>query len=120
MQSEYIAYRATSFSDPNQELLDNYGVEPFQYNMLIARLEPENNIHTILKGISEFDRASHFLVVGKHDTKYGNYLKEQFSAHGNIRFMGGIYNLEHLNNLRYFSNLYFHGHSAGGTQSVAS
>ena len=29
--------------------------------------------------------------------------------------MGGIYNLEHLVNLRYFSNLYFHGHSVGGT-----
>ncbi len=29
--------------------------------------------------------------------------------------MGGIYNLEHLNNLRYFSNIYFHGHSVGGT-----
>jgi len=29
--------------------------------------------------------------------------------------MGGIYNLEHLDNLRYFSNIYFHGHSVGGT-----
>lgn len=29
--------------------------------------------------------------------------------------MGGIYNLEHLNNLRYYSKLYFHGHSVGGT-----
>jgi glycosyltransferase involved in cell wall biosynthesis len=29
--------------------------------------------------------------------------------------LGGIYNLEHLDNLRYFSNLYFHGHSVGGT-----
>jgi glycosyltransferase involved in cell wall biosynthesis len=29
--------------------------------------------------------------------------------------MGAIYNLEHLNNLRYFSKLYFHGHSVGGT-----
>ena len=29
--------------------------------------------------------------------------------------MGGIYNLSHLNNLRYHCNLYFHGHSVGGT-----
>lgn len=29
--------------------------------------------------------------------------------------MGGIYNLEHLNNLRYYSKFYFHGHSVGGT-----
>ncbi|MBK7965024.1 MAG: hypothetical protein IPK10_06875 [Bacteroidetes bacterium] len=29
--------------------------------------------------------------------------------------MGGIYNQDHLNNLRYFGRYYFHGHSVGGT-----
>jgi glycosyltransferase involved in cell wall biosynthesis len=55
------------------------------------------------------------LVIGKHQTKHGEYLKNKFKSHSNIQFLGGIYNLEHLNNLRYFSNLYFHGHSVGGT-----
>ena len=41
--------------------------------------------------------------------------KVEFKTHPNIRFLGAIYNLEHLDNLRYFSNLYFHGHSVGGT-----
>jgi glycosyltransferase involved in cell wall biosynthesis len=54
-------------------------------------------------------------VVGNHNTKYGTYLKDKFSAFKNIRFVGAIFNLQILNNLRYFSNLYFHGHSVGGT-----
>ncbi len=56
-----------------------------------------------------------FLVIGKHETKFGNYLKNKYKNSENIRFLGGIYNLDHLNNLRFWSNLYFHGHSVGGT-----
>src|SRR5690606_9956973 len=57
-----------------------------------------------------------FLVIGKHDVnKYGIYLKQKYKDFGYIKFVGGVYNLEHLNNLRYYSNLYFHGHSVGGT-----
>ena len=62
------------------------------------------------------DNKSLFLVIGKHDVnKYGAYLKEKFKNNKHIIFQGGIYNLDHLNNLRYYSNLYFHGHSVGGT-----
>ena len=84
--------------------------------MLIARLEPENNIETILDGVALSMDNTTFLVVGKHDVNsFGAHLKKKFKEHINIKFVGGIYNLEHLNNLRYFSNLYFHGHSVGGT-----
>ncbi len=83
--------------------------------MILARLEPENNIETILDGVVLGNDTTPMLVIGNHNTKFGNYLKEKFKAHPSIRFMGAIYKLEHLDNLRYFSNLYFHGHSVGGT-----
>ena len=84
--------------------------------MLIARLEPENNIETILDGVVLSENKSDFLVIGKHSANaFGLYLKEKFEAYNNIKFIGGVYDLEKLNNLRYFSNLYFHGHSVGGT-----
>ena len=54
-------------------------------------------------------------MIGNHNTKYGSILKEKFSKFKNIIFLGAIYNLNHLDNLRYFSNLYFHGHTVGGT-----
>jgi glycosyltransferase involved in cell wall biosynthesis len=84
--------------------------------MVMARFEPENNIDMVLEGVAlDKENQTPILVIGKHETKYGAYLKNKFKDFSNIRFLGGVYNLEHLNNLRYFSNLYFHGHSVGGT-----
>ncbi|MFX0556020.1 DUF1972 domain-containing protein [Maribacter sp. CXY002] len=113
--SEYIAYGAELFTNPQEIVLESYGVEKHSFDLLIARLEPENNIEVILDGVVMSGINRSFLVIGKHDTKFGEYLKRKFSRSTNIIFLGGIYNLNHLNNLRYFSNLYFHGHSVGGT-----
>jgi len=113
--STYIAYGAYPFSNHNQEILKEYDVEKGAYNMIMARFEPENNLDMVLEGIATNEDKTPILVIGKHQTKYGEYLKNKFKQHSNIRFIGGLYNLEHLNNLRYFSNLYFHGHSVGGT-----
>ena len=114
-KAEYIAYGAELFSYPSEEVLEQYSVSKYNYNLLIARLEPENNIDTILTGVVKSGSQPPFLVIGKHETKYGNYLNEKYKEFDNIQFLGGIYNLDHLNNLRFYSNLYFHGHSVGGT-----
>lgn len=114
-QSTYIAYGATVFDNPQEEILQQYDLEKHQYNLIIARLEPENNIETILDGVVLSSDKTKMIVIGNNKTKFGNYLEEKFAAYSNIKFVGAIYNLEHLNNLRYFSNLYFHGHSVGGT-----
>ncbi len=115
-ESTYIAYGAHPFYDPNQEILRQYEVTENQYDMVMARFEPENNLEMVLQGVV-FNKKSPrtILVVGNHNTKYGEYLKNKFRTYSHIRFVGGIYNLEHLNNLRYFCNIYFHGHSVGGT-----
>lgn len=114
--SEYIAYGAELFNNPNSEILKEYNVKEGDYNMLIARFEPENNLEVILDGVALAKTKTPFLVVGKHNVnKFGAYLKNKFKDVSHIRFTGGIYNLEHLNNLRYYSKLYFHGHSVGGT-----
>jgi len=115
-ESTYIAYGADVFSNPCKTVLDKYDVTAGKYNMLIARLEPENNIEVILDGVSSAKTKNIFLVIGKFDTnKFGRYLKEKYKNHKHIKFLGGVYNLDHLNNLRFYSKLYFHGHSVGGT-----
>ena len=113
--STYIAYGAHTFNSPNLEILKEYNVEKENYNMIMARFEPENNFQIVLDGIVLSKSKIQILVLGNHNTKYGEFLKNRYKSHENIRFLGGIYNLEHVNNLRYFSNLYFHGHSVGGT-----
>lgn len=115
-ESTYIAYGANPFNTPNEEVLMEYHVEKENFNMIMARFEPENNLDMVLEGVVlNSEDTTPILVIGNHNTKYGAYLKNKFKSHPNIRFIGGIYNLEHLNNLRFFSNLYFHGHSVGGT-----
>ncbi len=113
--SKFIAYGARVFNQPNIKVLNEYNLKSLEYNLLIARLEPENNIETILDGVEKSSIDIPFLVIGKHKTNYGEYLKERYKNSNQIFFLGGIYNQEYLNNLRYFSNLYFHGHSVGGT-----
>jgi len=114
-ESTYIAYGAHPFSNPNEKIISEYGVEKENYNMIMARFEPENNLDMVLEGVALSNDTTPILVIGNHNTKYGDYLKNKFKDYKNIRFLGGIYNLEHLNNLRYYSKLYFHGHSVGGT-----
>lgn len=113
--SVYIPYGADTFEKADPTVLQKYSVEVYSYDMLIARLEPENNIETILDGVKASEKQRPFLVVGKYNTKYGNYLREKYAEVKHIRFCDGIYDMNALNNLRFYSNLYFHGHSVGGT-----
>ena len=113
--STYIPYGANEFNAPDSALLTTYNLVPYKYNMLIARLEPENSIVMILDGVRDANQTHPFVVIGKHETKYGEYLKNKFEQNPQIKFVGGIYNLQTLNNIRYFSNVYFHGHTVGGT-----
>ncbi|OGS69452.1 MAG: glycosyl transferase family 1 [Flavobacteria bacterium RIFCSPLOWO2_12_FULL_31_7] len=114
-ESEYIAYGAHNFDSPSEEILNIYQVEKYNFNMIMARFEPENNLDMVLDGVMQSKDETPILVIGNHNTKYGEYLKNKFSICKKIQFLGAIYNLNHLDNLRYFSNLYFHGHTVGGT-----
>jgi glycosyltransferase involved in cell wall biosynthesis len=113
--STYIAYGAHPFNQPDVSVVQKYQVQPNQYHMLMARFEPENNLEMVLDGIVLSGQKTPILVVGKHETKYGKYLKNKYKNHAHIRFLGAIYQINHLNNLRYFCHFYFHGHSVGGT-----
>jgi glycosyltransferase involved in cell wall biosynthesis len=114
VESDYIPYGADVLDQPDEKCLEKLGFRAGCYDMLVARLEPENNIETILDGAAKA-KARNFLVVGNHNTKYGAFLKEKYGSIDCIKFIGGIYNTALLNNLRHFSNLYFHGHTVGGT-----
>ena len=114
-ESTYIAYGAHPFNDPDPAIPEQYGVKQYDYNMIMARFEPENNLDMVLAGVAASESKQTILVIGKHTTKYGRYLTGKYAAYKHIRFIGPLYNLEHLNSLRYYSNLYFHGHSVGGT-----
>jgi len=112
--SEFIAYGATLFNLPNPEVLPLYKVKENEYSLIIARMEPENNIETILEGFDASNSKQELIIFGALND-YGKMLQKKYKHNIHIRFLGANYNQEHLNNLRYFSRYYFHGHSVGGT-----
>ncbi len=113
-KAAYIAYGATLFDDPDESYLEHYNLGKEKYNLLIARMEPENNIEMIITGHLKAGCPQKLVIIGSTKTKFGTYLFKKY-RHPQIVFMGALYDLPALNNLRYFSNLYFHGHSVGGT-----
>mgnify|MGYP006074833747 CR=1 FL=1 len=112
--SKYIAYGATVFNTPNDKVLSKYNVDKNNYCVLIARLEPENNIQTIVDGYNASD-TPHSLIIFGALNDFGNKLQNKYINDKRIQFLGANYNQEDLNNLRFFSRYYFHGHSVGGT-----
>ncbi|MGJ8591428.1 MAG: DUF1972 domain-containing protein [Aquaticitalea sp.] len=114
VDSKFIAYGATLFTAPNEDVLTEYEVNENDYCLLIARLEPENNIETIVEGY-DASNVNYDLIIFGALNEYGKRLQKKFEYNPHIRFLGANYNQDHLNNLRYYSRYYFHGHSVGGT-----
>jgi glycosyltransferase involved in cell wall biosynthesis len=113
--STYISYGAEIPAAVNERWLDDFGVETGNYFLVLARMEPENNIEMILNGFSQVQTGKKMLVIGNIQTRFGQYLQKKFQQFPNILFHKAIYEKDKLDALRAFCYLYFHGHSCGGT-----
>lgn len=114
-QSVFIPYGAETLEESNPKALEPWNVVPQEYYMLIARMEPENNIEVILEGYERANDNRPFLVVGNAGNTFGLRMQSRFRETAKIRFTGAIYDAKQLDQLRHFARLYFHGHSVGGT-----
>lgn len=113
--STFIPYGATIFDSPDKTKIKKFELEENAYDVLMARMEPENNIEMVLEAFSEVNDNHQLVVVGSCENKYGKYIFEKFKSNERIKFLGWISNQDDLNNLRFFARFYFHGHSVGGT-----
>lgn len=115
--SVFIPYGADLFDtdEKSLELLHKMHLQPYQYDLLIARFEQENNIEMILKSYKAHNRRK-LLLIGKYEANaFGKKLYEDYKDHEFIEFKGPVFDMNSLNVLRYYSCLYLHGHSVGGT-----
>lgn len=117
--SELIAYGGdhvlTEVDDVlTEKVLEEYGLDKGKYALGICRIEPENNVHTIL---SAFEAAKKEIVFignwGK--SEYGRYLAEKYKHSSYVKITPAVYDLNVLNVIRSNCSVYLHGHSAGGT-----
>jgi glycosyltransferase involved in cell wall biosynthesis len=111
----YIPYGAAIMLAKENAIPEELNVVKGNYNMLMARMEPENNIETILEGFCLSRTNKKMLVIGNVQNNYGKKILSRFSNNQNIVFAGALFEKEKLNALRSACHIYFHGHSVGGT-----
>jgi glycosyltransferase involved in cell wall biosynthesis len=115
--SKFLAYGADIHDDYDSTLLQMYDLEPNNYYLIMARIEPENNLEMAIEGYlasKEKDKRP-LIIVGRTNTAFALELIKKFGDQRSVKFLGGIYDLKTLNSIRHFSYAYFHGHSVGGT-----
>lgn len=114
VKSTYIPYGAIVFKSPNEVILNEFKLSPFKYDILIARIEPENNVKTIIDAFVKSNVKRKLVVIGNMNTKLGKKIQSTIDD-SRLIFLGYVTDMYKLNNLRYYSNIYFHGHTVGGT-----
>ena len=99
----------------HREILAGYDAEPGGYYLVVARMEPENNVDVIVR---EFERSAvrkPLLVVGGANYKSAYLERLQQTTDPRIRFLGPVYEPGHLEALHLGARAYIHGHEVGGT-----
>jgi glycosyltransferase involved in cell wall biosynthesis len=110
-----IPYGGVPVEDSPRAPVGALGLEPGGYLVSIARLEPENNIHTIVEAFSRRRRDARLVVLG--DLRDGNpyHRKVKDAASDEVVFPGSIYEPAITAALRFHARAYLHGHTVGGT-----
>ena len=112
VESTLIAYGADEVIC-SLDVLREFGIEPGEYNILVARFEPENNIEAIVTAHVQGSRQ--LIVVANDSTQHYRELEAVMTSSDEIHFLGPVYDKSKLNALRHGAKLYFHGHTVGGT-----
>ncbi|MBS1526327.1 MAG: DUF1972 domain-containing protein [Bacteroidetes bacterium] len=113
--SEYIPYGADVYTEEEREQLTTGEAKNEDYFLLMARMEPENNIQTILEGFNNSNSRKIFKVLGDTGNRFGQFIRHRFKNDERIEFKGAIFDNAQVRALQNNSYLYFHGHSVGGT-----
>lgn len=111
----YLPYGAPLLEQGPCAKLAQLGLEPQGYHLLVARFEPENNVHLIVEGFTQSTARLPLVVVGSapYSDRYTRQVHELADAR--VRFVGGIWDQDLLDQLYANAKVYWHGHSVGGT-----
>lgn len=115
----YIPYggdnaKKNKFKNSNAPNIDN--LKEFEYFFKVCRIEPENNIHIVIKAAIEANVS--LVIVGNwSNSDYGKNLKNYYSSkvYNKIYLLDPIYDPYELGALRSNCISYIHGHTVGGT-----
>jgi glycosyltransferase involved in cell wall biosynthesis len=117
VETTLLTYGAPILRDVATDALDGLELVPNGYHLVVARMEPENHVDMIVEGYRLSGATDPLVVVGS--APYGSEytaLVHQLAGHDDrIRFLGGVYDQDVLDQLYAHALTYLHGHSVGGT-----
>jgi glycosyltransferase involved in cell wall biosynthesis len=115
--SRIIEYGADHTLSLKPTIVDkaNYPFLKTPYAFNVCRIEPENNVHEILRAFSELPHHPLVVIGNWNKSEYGITLRERYRTYSNIIMLDPIYDQKVLDVIRGNALVYIHGHSAGGT-----
>ncbi|MCG8310078.1 MAG: DUF1972 domain-containing protein [Cytophagales bacterium] len=85
------------------------------YAVKVCRIEPENNVHTVLAAFCDLPKHTLVIVGNWNQSEYGRNLRKVYGKVKNIILLDPIYRQSAIDMIRSNAHVYIHGHSAGGT-----
>lgn len=112
----FIPYGAEVI-DPGGDRLTELALIRRDYHLVVARLEPENHVLDAVHAFRESEETRPLVVVGSapYSQWYIDKVHAAADADPRVRFTGGIYDQQLLDQLYANARTYIHGHSVGGT-----
>ncbi|WP_417216940.1 DUF1972 domain-containing protein [Arthrobacter sp.] len=110
-----ITYGAPLLEPGHSHRLPELGLQSGAYHLVVARFEPENHVDVIVDGYSRSSSRLPLVVVGSAPYSDEYTRKVRSLADGRVRFLGGVWDQEQLDQLYANAAVYWHGHSVGGT-----
>jgi len=113
--SAFIPYGSLVGDPPNPGAPGHFGLEPGHYHLVVARLEPENNVDLIIREYKVSGARLPLVYVGgaRFESDYSRAIMAE--AGGRVRCLGPLYDSDILNGLYANCRTYLHGHQVGGT-----
>jgi glycosyltransferase involved in cell wall biosynthesis len=113
--TELIAYGAPIITDDEHDRVAEAGVEPGKYHLVVARFEPENHVDVVVDGYRRSGAEHPLVVVGSAPYADAHTARIHSLADERVRFLGGVWDQQLLDQLYANASTYLHGHSVGGT-----
>jgi glycosyltransferase involved in cell wall biosynthesis len=112
--TELISYGAPLIGRADDRLAE-LGLESDNFHLVVARFEPENHVAEIVRGYVASKAAKPLVVVGSAPYAHEYTRQVQAAADDRVRFLGGVWDQQLLDQLYAGATTYLHGHSVGGT-----
>ncbi len=114
--TRYLAYGAPVIAQESSRL-GELDLTPGGYHLVVARFEPENHVELAVAGYVASAAERPLVVVGSapYADDYTNRVHAAAADDPRVRFLGGVWDAELLDQLYANAATYVHGHSVGGT-----